>query len=156
MLVRHGTETGILPRAWFIEGRTMATASPIRILIADDSTLIRRQLRKLLETQVQGAVVDEAENGQEAIQKVMQKSPDIAILDVAMPVVNGLIAAERISQIAPELPIVVHTMYATPQIEDEVKKRGATAVVPKNDVRTLVSLISRISEDEVGISPEWL
>jgi DNA-binding NarL/FixJ family response regulator len=134
----------------------MATDLPIRILIADDSTLVRRQLRKLLENRVRGVVVDEAQDGGEAVEKVRKDSPDIAILDVAMPVLNGLVAAERISEIDPDLPIVVHTMYATPQIEDEVKKRGAKAVVPKDDVKALVSIVQRLSEEEIGMSPDWL
>jgi|SRR5689334_9246020 len=134
----------------------MTDDTQIRILIADDSTLVRRQLRKLLETRLAGAVIDEAENGQEAVDKVIHSSPDIAVLDVAMPVLNGLVAAERISSIAPDLPIVVHTMYATPQIESEVKKRGATAVVPKDDVGALMSVIERLSQEEIGTSPEWL
>ncbi len=134
----------------------MACDAPIRILIADDSPPIRRHLRRLLEAHMQGAVIEEAENGHEAVEKVIQKPPDIAILDIAMPVLNGLLATEKIANIAPELPIVVHTMYATPQIEGEARKRGARALVPKDDVRQLVSVIDRISEDEIGPTPQWL
>ena len=105
---------------------------------------------------MQGAVIEEAQDGKEAIEKVIQKAPDIAILDIAMPVLNGLIATEKIATIAPELPIVVHTMYATPQIEGEVRKRGARALVAKDDVQQLVSVINQISENEVGPTPDWL
>ncbi len=121
----------------------MASTGQIRILIADDSPMVRRQLRRLIESRVRGAQVDEAENGREAVEKVCQVRPNLAILDVAMPELNGLLAAEQISLIAPDLPIIVHTMYATPQIETEVMKRGASAVVPKDDVSALITAVER-------------
>ncbi len=84
-----------------------------------------------------------AENGREAIEKVCQARPALAILDVAMPELNGLLAAERLSLIAPDLAIIVHTIYATPQIETEVMKWGARAVIPKDDVRALITAVER-------------
>ncbi len=146
------------PQRWcnHRSAETMASMAPIRILIADDSPPIRRHLRRLLETHMQGAVIEEAEDGHQAVEKVIEKAPDIAILDIAMPRLNGLLATEKIATIAPELPIVIHTMYATPQIEGEIRKRGARALVAKDDVQQLVSVISRISEDEIGPSPDWL
>lgn len=135
----------------------MTSGSPTRILIADDSPHMRRHLRRMLESSLKGAVVDEAEDGREAVEKVIQRSPDIVVMDVAMPVMNGLLATERISAIAPETPIVVHTMYATSQIEDELKKRGARAMVSKDDGQALLSTIERLSEEEIGSnSPCWL
>lgn len=127
---------------------------PIRVLIADDSPSVRRVVRRVLESR--GAVVEEAENGREAINKVIQHVPDVVVLDVAMPEVNGLIATERISAIAPELPIVVHTMYATPQIEDEVKNRGAKAVVPKDDPMALAFVVQQMAEDHQVSDSSWL
>lgn len=124
----------------------MPSGSPIRVLIADDSKPVRRLIRRVLEAKLGGAVVEEAENGREAIDKVIHHSPDVLVLDIAMPEVNGLIAAEHISAIAPELPIVVHTMYVPPQIEDEVKKRGAKAVVGKNDTVGLISVVQKMAQ----------
>ncbi len=131
----------------------MRLESPIRILIADDSPPLRRQLRRLIECQLSGVVVEEAEDGREAIEKVTQESPDIAIVDIAMPVLNGLLATEKIVAIAPKLPVVVHTLYATPRLEHEARKRGARAVVPKDDVRGLLSVLRQLSEDEIKSSP---
>ena len=116
----------------------------MRVLIADDSTMVRRQLRRLLETHLQGAVVEEAEDGRQAVDKVIQAFPDIVILDVAMPTLNGLGATEQITTIAPDLPVVIYTMYATPHIEREAKNRGAKAVVPKGDFGALVSVIEQL------------
>jgi DNA-binding NarL/FixJ family response regulator len=128
----------------------MAFGSPTRILIADDSRAVRRVVRRVLESRLDGAVVEEAENGREAVDKVVRHRPDIVILDIAMPEVNGLIAAERISAIAPELPIVVHTIYATPQIGDEVRRRGARAMVGKDDTTGLVSTVQQLADSQVG------
>ncbi len=126
----------------------MASPGQIRILIADDSPMVRRQLRRLIESRVQGAQVEEAENGREAIEKVCQARPAVAILDIAMPELNGLLAAERISLIAPDLPIIVHTMYATPQIEREVMKRGAKALIAKDDARALITAVERCAASQ--------
>jgi two-component system, NarL family, response regulator DesR len=116
----------------------------MRVLIADDSRMVRRQLRRLLETQLRGAVVEEAEDGRQAVDKLIQAFPDIVIVDVAMPTLNGLGATEQITAIAPDIPVVVYTMYATPQIEREAKNRGAKAVVSKDEVGTLVSVIEQL------------
>jgi DNA-binding NarL/FixJ family response regulator len=126
--------------------------SPMRILIADDSGPVRRQLRRLIQSQLPGTIVEEAEDGREAVNKVIQRSPDVAILDIAMPVLNGLLATEQIAAISPDLPVIINTMYATPQIAGEVRKRGAKAVVPKDDVQGLLSAIERLSETEVSTS----
>jgi CheY-like chemotaxis protein len=134
----------------------MASGSPIRILIADDSPPIRRVIRRLLESRLDGAVVEEAENGREAIEKVVQHCPDVVVLDVAMPEVNGIIATERISAIAPEIVIVVHTMYATPQIEGEVKRRGAKAVISKDDPMALASVVQQMAGDHQVSDSNWL
>ncbi len=137
-------------------GDMMRLQAPIRILIADDSLPVRRQLRRLIESQLSGAVVEEAEDGREAVEKVTQKSPDIAILDIAMPGLNGLLATEKIAAIDPKLPVVVHTLYATPRVEREVRKRGARAVVPKHDVRGLLSVLGQLSQHHTGTNPGWL
>ncbi len=85
----------------------MRPEAPIRILIVEDSQPVRRQLRRLIERQLPGVVVEEAEDGCEAVEKITQQSPDIAILDIAMPVLNGLLAIEKIAAIDSELPVIV-------------------------------------------------
>lgn len=70
------------PGAPHPRGKAMKPESPIRILIADDSPPVRRQLRRLIELQIPGAVIEEAEDGRVAVEKVTQTSPDVAILDI--------------------------------------------------------------------------
>jgi DNA-binding NarL/FixJ family response regulator len=106
---------------------------PVRILIADDSKMIRRTLRSFLEANPNWQVCDEAIDGRDAVQKTKHLIPDLIILDLAMPVMNGLHAAREISQLLPSVPIVLYSMYATPQVELEAKKVGIRAVVPKTE-----------------------
>jgi len=78
---------------------------PIRILIADDDAAIRRLFRRLLEAHPDWQVCGEAVNGVDAIEKVALESPDLAILDLGMPLKNGIDAARSISQSNPALPL---------------------------------------------------
>jgi len=111
---------------------------PVRILIADDSKMIRRSLRSFLEANPNWQVCDEAIDGREAVQKTKQLIPDLIILDLALPLMNGLHAAREISQLLPSVPIVLYSMYATPQVELEAKKVGIRAVVPKTEAPRLL------------------
>ncbi len=126
--------------------KAMTLRSPVRRLIADDNQPVRRYLRRLIQSQLPGTVIEEAENGREAVEKVAQTCPDLAILDIAMPVLNGLAATRQIAGINPELPGIVHSMYATPHMEREIRKDGARAVVPKDNVRGLLSVIEQLSQ----------
>ena len=116
----------------------MVRKMPIRILIADDSKMIRRNLRSFLEANPNWQVCDEAIDGPEAVQKTKQLIPDLIILDLALPLMNGLHAAREISQLLPSVPIVLYSMYATPQVELEAKKVGIRAVVPKTEAARLL------------------
>ena len=83
--------------------------------------------------------------GREAVQKTTQLIPNLIILDLAMPVMNGLLAAREISQLLPSVPIVLFSMYATPQVELEAKKVGIRAVVPKSEApRVLLPTIETV------------
>src|SRR5437667_10773885 len=111
----------------------MVRKMPIRILIADDSKMIRRNLRSFLEANPNWQVCDEAIDGPEAVQKTKQLIPDLIILDLALPLMNGLHAARESSQLLPSVPIVLYSMYAIPQVDVEAKKVGIRAWVPKTD-----------------------
>jgi CheY-like chemotaxis protein len=132
--VEHGIQGNKFKPPGSEEGSQM----PVRILIADDSKMIRRNLRVFLETNPNWQVCDEAMDGREAVQKSKQLIPDLIILDLAMPVMNGLHAAREISRLLPSVPIVLYSMYATPQVELEAKKVGIRAVVPKTEAPRLL------------------
>jgi len=82
----------------------------VRILIADDDSAIRRLLRRLIEGHEGWSVCGDASDGQDAIGKAAQLSPDIIVLDLAMPQMNGLQAAREISRSTPEIPLLLLTV----------------------------------------------
>lgn len=113
---------------------------PIRLLIADDNPVVRTALHQLLERAGEWEVVD-AENGQEAIAKAQELAPHLIILDLVMPVMDGLAAAREISKLMPQTPLLMHTLHWSPQVEIEAQKVGVRKVVPKADSRGLISAI---------------
>ena len=84
-----------------------------RVLVADDSPLIRKMLCQLFEREDDYDICAEAKNGQEAIELALKHRPDLIILDFAMPVLNGLDAARKLKKIMPEVPIILFTQHAT-------------------------------------------
>lgn len=116
-----------------------------RILIVDDSEIIRRQIRKLLEPWHEIEVCAEATDGDEAVQKVAEYHPDLVVLDFLMPRMNGLEAARKIRKLEPKLPILLFTLDQTPEIEREGHRAGADVVLPKADGGTqLYAVIHRL------------
>jgi CheY-like chemotaxis protein len=116
---------------------------PIRILIAEDNPSVRTALHGLLESVGPWEIVD-VENGQEAVAKAQELKPNLIILDLVMPVMDGLSAARQISKLLPEIPVLMHTMHWSPQIELEAQKVGVRKVMPKVDSRLLVSTVQQL------------
>jgi DNA-binding NarL/FixJ family response regulator len=115
------------------------------ILIADDSPSIRRSLRALLGRHDDWEVCGEAENGRDAVDKVLQLHPDLIILDLSMPVMNGLQAARELHRLAPGLPILMFTNFGNSLIEREALASGVTAVKSKwESIESLVGSIQNL------------
>jgi len=104
-----------------------------RILIADDHAMLRKTLKLLLESHADWKVCDEAENGLEAVEKAAELKPDLIIMDLAMPVMDGLSAARKISASFPQIAIVVHSHYAFPSLVSEAEEIGVRQFVRKGD-----------------------
>ena len=107
-------------------------ASPVpsrqpRIVIADDFEMLRRGLKSLLGP----AICGEAENGQQAVERVMELRPDIVILDWSMPVMDGLQAARMIRSSAPETKIIVFSLHDASLVREEALKAGADVFLHK-------------------------
>lgn len=116
---------------------------PIRILIADDNEVFRKALRQLLEG-VDHWEIFEAHDGQEAISKAVQSRPNVIILDLAMPVKDGLSSAKEISALLPETPILMCTMHMAPHLEAEARKAGVRELFSKSDSALLVPAIHQL------------
>jgi DNA-binding NarL/FixJ family response regulator len=103
-----------------------------RILIVDDSAVLRRSLKALLEAHAEWCVCGEAINGSEAVQRATELNPDLIILDLAMPEMNGLEAASHISSAFPDLPILIYTNYVfSPEARLGAVKRGVRQIINK-------------------------
>jgi DNA-binding NarL/FixJ family response regulator len=103
------------------------------VLIVDDNTLIRSSLRSWIEGSADFQVCGEAENGLVAVQKVEEMHPDIVILDLQMPVMDGLEAARKISNIAPATAMVMFTMHPSRELLKVAQAVGVRDVVSKTD-----------------------
>ena len=120
-----------------------------RILIVDDSVQVRTALRMCLELNKDWTVCGEVDNGQAAIEMVRRLNPDVVLLDYAMPVMNGIEAARRIVEIAPQCAILMFTMYASEQLATVAHAAGVWAVVSK-DVGGISALVDAIKEVSGG------
>jgi DNA-binding NarL/FixJ family response regulator len=128
-----------------------ALSRPPRIVIADDFETLRRGLKSLLGAMICG----EAENGQQAVEKVMELHPDIVILDLTMPVMNGLEAARKIRSLAPEVRIIVFSLHDGNIAKEEALQAGAHAFLHKTAtgeeiLKTIAAVMDKDSRTEPG------
>jgi DNA-binding NarL/FixJ family response regulator len=105
--------------------------SGIRVLIADDHPIVRKGLRQLLEAETDMEVVDEAGDGMEALEKVRVKHPDVLLLDIAMPRLTGLEAAQMVKDTSPETKIVILSMYEKEAYARQALDAGALGYILK-------------------------
>ena len=118
---------------------------PVRILIADDHEIVRRGLRALLEHQPDWAVVGEAVTGREALEQAKSCTPDVAVIDIGMPELNGLEATRQILKLLPQTEVLILTMHESEQIIREVLAAGARGYVLKSDAgKDLVSAVDAL------------
>src|SRR5437899_7789101 len=114
--------------------------SRVRILIADDHDVVRKGLRFLLEAQPGWEICAEAANGREAVAKAQELRPDVDLLDLTMPDLNGLEAARQILKAIPTTEVLILTMHESEETIREVLRAGARGYVLKSDAgRDLVA-----------------
>jgi DNA-binding NarL/FixJ family response regulator len=101
------------------------------ILIADDSIFIRKALCNLFDREEDFDVCGEAENGREAVDKARELHPDLILLDLSMPVMNGLDATRILKRVMPEVPVIMFSMYSDSSTEKEARSAGVWGLVSK-------------------------
>jgi len=111
---------------------------PKTILLADDSPLVGQTLYKFLATEGSCELCAQAGDGDEAVSLAKQCKPDLVILDLAMPKMNGLEAARELKKIMPTVPIILFTLHATALKESFAQEWGIDLVVPKGDFARLM------------------
>jgi DNA-binding NarL/FixJ family response regulator len=127
----------------------------IRILFADDHAVLRRGIRNLVDEQPDMKVVAEATNGEEAVSVALRAKPDVAILDINMPRMNGLDAARRILAALPKTEILILTVHHSDQIVEEVLESGAHGCVLKSEAEEdLIDTIRSLSRHQARFSPD--
>jgi two-component system, NarL family, response regulator NreC len=128
--------------------------NPIRILLADDHTVIRKGLRLLLESQPGFTVIAEASNGRETVAMAEAHQPDVVVLDVAMPTLNGIEAARQISAKLPQTAIVFLSMHSDEGYVLKALKSGAKAYLLKDSAEyDLINAIRAVNEGKAFFSP---
>jgi len=127
----------------------------IRILLADDHTVMRRGLRLLLESHPQFGVVAEASDGRQAVEQAEATEPDVAVLDIAMPNLNGIEAAQRINAALPNTAIVILSMHSDEGYVLRALKAGAKGYLLKDSAEgDLIDAIQSVYDGKTFFSPE--
>jgi DNA-binding NarL/FixJ family response regulator len=118
---------------------------PLRILVADDHHVVRAGLRTLLETKRGWQVCAEAANGREAVEKAGKLKPDVAVLDIGMPLLNGIEATRQIRKISPQTEVLILTMHDSELMIQGVLEAGAHGYILKDDAdRNLLAAVEAL------------
>jgi two-component system, NarL family, response regulator NreC len=126
----------------------------LRILLADDHTVVRQGLRKVLEERPDWVVVAEAGNGRDAVKHAEELKPDVAILDIAMPLLNGIEATRQIVKRSPTTRVLVLTMHSDEAYVNQILKAGATGYLLKDSADVdLIQAVGAVSKGKSFFSP---
>ncbi|HMD32496.1 MAG TPA: response regulator transcription factor [Candidatus Acidoferrales bacterium] len=127
----------------------------LRILLADDHELVRRGIRGLLRVQRGWRIVAESATGREAVERARRLRPHIAIIDIAMPDMDGLEATRQIRDVAPDARVLILSMHDSNQMVRRVMETGARGYVLKSDLEGhLVRAIKAVAQGKIYLTPK--
>lgn len=128
--------------------------TPLRILLADDHTVVRQGIRKVLEERPEWQVVAEAGDGRDAVRLAEELRPDVAVVDVSMPRLNGIEATRQITHRVPHTKVLVLSMYSDEAYVIQMLKAGATGYLLKDSAGVdLLQAVQAVSEGKSFFSP---
>ncbi|MBV9266583.1 MAG: response regulator transcription factor, partial [Acidobacteriaceae bacterium] len=128
--------------------------NPVRILIADDHTILRKGLRLLLERESDFAVIGEASNGREAMEAVDREHPQIVLMDIGMPILNGIEATKRICGTHPRTAVIILSVHSDEAYILRALKAGARGYLLKDSAETdLIQAVRAVSSGKAFFSP---
>jgi DNA-binding NarL/FixJ family response regulator len=126
----------------------------VRILIVDDHAVVRRGVRALLQPSPDWEICGEAENGQDAIRLAEDLKPEIIIMDLSMPVMNGLQATRAIRQSLPQIKVVLFSLHTSSELVRSIFMAGAQGYVLKSDAETdLLTALETVHNNKTYVSP---
>lgn len=126
----------------------------LRLLLGDDHRLVRQGLRKILETRTEWEVVAEVGDGREAVAKAAELQPDVAILDIGMPLLNGIDATQQVLQRSPKTRVLILSMHADEAYVTRALKAGATGYLLKDSADTdLLNGVAAVATGHSFFSP---
>ena len=128
-------------------GRTESLDRPVRILVADDHEVMRLGLRNLLESVPNWSVYAEAATGMEAVDAALLSSPDVIIMDITMPEMNGLEAAAKIALERPDIPVIMFSLHLSEDVVNRFKTGSIRGAVSKSEAaRDLLDAVRAVLE----------
>jgi DNA-binding NarL/FixJ family response regulator len=128
--------------------------SKIRIVLADDHSVVRQGFRRILEAQADMEIVGEASNGREALETATKLSPDVVVMDVAMPELNGIEATRRMGDAAPRTRVLALSMHKDSVYVREILRAGARGYLLKDAVdEDLIAAVRAVARGEGYLSP---
>jgi DNA-binding NarL/FixJ family response regulator len=128
--------------------------SRLRLLLADDHTVVRQGLRKVLEERPEWEVVAEAGDGREAVRQAETLKPDVAIVDVAMPLLNGIETTRQITRKSPATRVLVLSMHADEAYVTQILRAGATGYLLKDSADVdLIQAVAAVAKGTSFFSP---
>jgi len=126
----------------------------ITVILADDHTVVRQGLRALLEAEEDMSVVGEAENGRQAVQMAKRLEPDVVVMDIAMPLLNGLEATRQVSRESPKSKVLILSSYSDDEYVQQLTDAGASGyLVKQTAAQDLVAAIREAKKGNAFFSP---
>lgn len=127
---------------------------PLRILVADDHDLMRRGIKTLLQTHAGWEICGEAQTGREAVSRTEELKPDIVVLDISMPDLNGIEAARRIRKASPETEVLILSLHFSDQLIREIVEAGVRGYIIKSDSdRDLIVAVETLAKHKPFFTP---